>query len=336
MQRTSLLALISFIAIGILVLTVSGTSPEPKDSEGKMNINELRIELGDTLPEYLYPNYTAEQARMGEEIVKYGQARKEDGKMSKVVSIYYDCTHCHNLVQEDPVLTVSDPNARLGYAVENDLPFLQGSTLWGVVNRESWYNDDYYLKYGEWVEKARYNLKEAIQLCATQCAQGRPLKEWEMDAVIAYFNTIQITTEDIDLSLEDLASVSSDQDKLELLKSKYLTYSPATFHDVPEVLSEGYSTNPGDPGRGRQVYLHSCQHCHEPHGPSELVLDDSRLSLRLLKRNMHKQNQYSLYYLLRIGTYSVPGHKPYMPHYTLERMSDQQVEDLRSYIEQAS
>ncbi|RMF22347.1 MAG: cytochrome c, partial [Bacteroidetes bacterium] len=34
------------------------------------------------------------------------------------------------------------------------------------------------------------------------------------------------------------------------------------------------------------------------------------------------------------GTYAIPGHKPYMPHYPLERMSKQQVEDLRAYIEQ--
>jgi mono/diheme cytochrome c family protein len=301
------------------------------------SVNHLRQLWSDNLPDYLTKEYTSEQAISGEHIVKFGKASSPDGGNSKVVSIYYNCTDCHNLVREDPVLSIASPEDRLTFAVEHDLPFLQGTTLWGVVNRESWYNGDYSLKYGEYVEKARNNLQEAIQLCATQCAQGRPLEDWETDAVIAYLSTLQITLGDLNLSEEEysvLEGNESSENKLELLKSKYLNYSPATFTDVPSSLKEGYE-HTGDPGRGRQLYVASCQFCHRPNGPSELVLTDFRLSLKLLKRNLHRQNQYSLYYLLRVGTYSIPGHKPYMPHFTEERMSDQQVEDLRAYIEAA-
>lgn len=293
--------------------------------------------MGDSLPDYLTKSYSPSQEETGEDIIKLGKASLPDGGKSSVVSIYYNCTDCHNLVREDPDLTISDPEARLTYAVQHELPFLQATTLYGVVNRESWYNGDYDLKYGQYVEKARFDLREAIQLCATQCAQGRPLTDWEMEAVLAYFKTIQINTDDLNLSESEnsfLRGESSNEDKIALLKSKYLTYSPATFSTPPGSLKEGYDAS-GDPGRGRQLYVASCQHCHRPNGPSELVLDDSRLSLKLLKRNLHRKNQYSLYYLLRIGTYSVTGHKPYMPHYTLERMSNQQAEDLRSYIEEA-
>ena len=65
------------------------------------------------------------------------------------ISKYYVCTTCHNLEIEDPDLRVSDPETRLTFAKENDLPFLQGSTFKGIVNRESWYNDDYVKKYGD-------------------------------------------------------------------------------------------------------------------------------------------------------------------------------------------
>ena len=46
-----------------------------------------------------------------------------------------------------------------------------------------------------------------------------------------------------------------------------------------------------------------------------------------------KDSHFSLYQIIAYGTYAIPGHKPYMPHYPLERMSKQQVEDLRAYVE---
>ncbi len=57
------------------------------------------------------------------------------------------CTTCHNLEREDPDLRVSDPEARLPYVKKKGIPFLQGTTFRGIVNRESWYNDDYVRKY---------------------------------------------------------------------------------------------------------------------------------------------------------------------------------------------
>ena len=36
--------------------------------------------------------------------------------------------------------------------------------------------------------------------------------------------------------------------------------------------------------------------------------------------------------MVRHGTHPAPGHREYMPHYTKERMTDQQVEDLERYI----
>ena len=40
-----------------------------------------------------------------------------------------------------------------------------------------------------------------------------------------------------------------------------------------------------------------------------------------------------MYEVIRHGTYDVLGHQEYMPQYTLEKLSDQQIEDLRAYIE---
>ena len=43
-------------------------------------------------------------------------------------------------------------------------------------------------------------------------------------------------------------------------------------------------------------------------------------------------DQRSIYHVNRYGTKPMGGKKAYMPHYTLEKMSNQQLEDLRAYI----
>ena len=48
----------------------------------------------------------------------------------------------------------------------------RGTTFYGITNRETWYNDDYYKKYGDLVKPANENLVEAVQLCAMECSQG--------------------------------------------------------------------------------------------------------------------------------------------------------------------
>jgi len=87
-------------------------------------------------------------------------------------SKHFVCTSCHNVVKEDADLRYADPDARLAYVVKNGLPLLPGTTLYGVVNRKTFYNGDYEKKYGDLVRPARQNLREAIALCATECARA--------------------------------------------------------------------------------------------------------------------------------------------------------------------
>jgi len=284
--------------------------------------------------------YNEEQVRQGEEIVKYGRTTR-NGKRSKRVSKHYACTSCHNVEREDPVLWESNPDTRLDYVKKKGLPFLQGTTFKGIANRESWYNDDYVKKYGtDKIELAHGDLREATQLCAVECAQGRPMKMWEMDAVLAYYWSLQYTLADLDMSTEELDNFSEmiqenkTEESIKFLKSKYFQQSPANFFDSPPDKSVGYEGLQGDPVRGRDIYDLSCQHCHQPDGVSHYVMDNSKMTFRQLKRNITKDSHFSLYQIIAYGTYALPGHRPYMPHYPIERMSLQQVEDLRAYIEQ--
>jgi mono/diheme cytochrome c family protein len=303
-------------------------------------LSSVLIELGDKTPAHQI-DYTKEQELLGEELVKYGKTVGPKGKESKYISKHYVCTTCHNLQQEDPDLRKSDPEARLDYVKSKGIPFLQGSTFKGIVNRESWYNDDYVKKYGdEKIELAHKNLKESIQLCAIECSQGRPMEAWEIDAVLAYFWSLEFTLSDLNLSEEDYTRLNTDLGKddknpelIKWLKTFYLQSSPAHFYDAPNDKKIGYEGLVGDPSSGKDLYELSCLHCHKSGGVSHYILDDKQLSFVDIKSKLLKNSHFSLYQIIPYGTYAIPGHRPYMPHYPMERMNKQQVEDLRAYVE---
>ncbi|MEL6538680.1 MAG: c-type cytochrome [Bacteroidota bacterium] len=308
------------------------------------SVLDLLIQLGDTVAlRYQDVSTDPEIIERGREIIELGRTIGPNGRRSDFVSKFYNCTSCHNQVQEDPNLAKPNPDDRLEYAKENGLPFLQATTFHGILNRESWYNEDYYKKYGELVYAANHDVREAIQLCAQECAQGRAVEEWEVEAIMAYYRELAFRVSDIELTASErqtlergLGDPAQSQELIDLLKSKYLTYSPATFSEAPADKQKGYDGLRGDAENGELVYTLGCQNCHKPQGVSDVILDKSRFTLKKLKDNLAKGNLYSIYQVIRYGTHPEPGHRPYMPHYTLERMSHQQVEDLRAFIEKGA
>ncbi len=283
--------------------------------------------------------YTAEEIQRGYEIVNEGQTTSPKGKLSARQSKFFTCNHCHNMVKEDPDLANPHPESRLEFAVQNDLPFLQGTTMYGVANRGSWYNGDYYKKYGEAVYAAQDDLKEAVQLCAKECAQGRTLKNWELRYVMAYLWSIELKMGDLALTNKEIAQLEAARsgDKKEMaaaasmLTSKY-TASPATFGDAYQSQQAAFKLE-GDKDNGKNIYERSCKHCHAPEtGVTHFIIDDEPTTFQMLDRRSDGFTRYSLYQISRYGTKPVLGYKPYMPHYTMERMSDQQMADLHAYI----
>lgn len=278
-------------------------------------------------------------AEVGEQLFLTGFANNPNGKKVKKQSRHFVCTSCHNIKREDPNLAIADPQARLEYAKENNLPFLQGTTMYGAVNRTSFYNGDYYKKYGKLVDKARNNIREAIQLCAVECAQGRRLKTWEVESILAYLWTLELTLEDLQLSEKDHQKISKAIDEgvknealISKIKSSYLAGSPATFIAPPTDRKIGTPNLKGNPENGKLIYDLSCKHCHENERYSFFKLDDSPLSFEHLNKHIGAFSRYSIYQVTRWGTPPIPGKRAYMPQYTKERMSEQQLEDLRAYI----
>jgi mono/diheme cytochrome c family protein len=297
-------------------------------------VYDVLFDLGVMKPAH-FIEQMATLSKQGEELIKIGRTTDPNGKQGKFISKFYTCTSCHNLVREDPDLRIVDQESRLSYAIEKNIAYLQGSTFWGMVNRETWYNDDYVLKYGDLVRKAEHSLEESIQLCAQVCSQGRPLEDWEMKSILSYLWSLQLDMDDLNMDVEELKSLNTltNDSKVQLIKSKYLNKSPATFVDPPADKHMGYGLV-GNPDRGKAIFELGCQHCHRPNGESDVVFEKNALTLNWLSRHMYDDGDKSIYEIVRKGTYAASGHKEYMPHYTLEKMSHQQVEDLRAYIQQ--
>lgn len=301
---------------------------------------EIYEKLGETVPNqpnWALPGVSAEK---GKALVLKGKTEGPNGRTTSRQSKHYVCTSCHNVAKEDPDLTVSDPQARLMYVQGKGLPFLQGTTLYGAINRTSFYNGDYEKKYGDLVKKARNDIREAIHLCAVECSQGRALEDWEMESVMAYLWTIGLKVKDLKLSEQEMDAVEKAVQKdidaeaaVSMLQSKYLQGSPATFVDPPNNRKEGYPEVVGRPENGKIIYDLSCLHCHEGQRYAFFNLDGSKYSFRFLEKHFNKYTRYSVYQVSRYGTSPIPGKHTYMPNYTLEKMSHQQMEDLKAYIE---
>lgn len=300
-------------------------------------LSDLLLEYGDKKQTHYRENPSAELIERGKSLVYNGRAIGPDGRMGPFISKYFACTSCHNQVQEDPIITQFDPQARLEYAAENNLKFLPATTFWGIYNRESWYNDDYVLKYGDLVTAASKSLEESTQLCAKVCSSGRYLEDWELEAILAYYESIQLTVDDLNLTEDDINYLNSDesnQDKLARIKSKYALKSPATFPKNPDNKIEGYAGLIGDPTNGKKIYELSCQACHQDGGVSPILLDDAKVTFKKFNNNLDKNGLWNLYDIIVHGTYADKGKPRYMPHYPEERLSPQQIEDLRAYVVQ--
>ncbi len=330
-------AIAAFVCV---FLSLNLTWKKTTSTTADMTVEKMLVKLGESPAPHL-PNMEVEGASVerGRDIVTKGKTNSPSGGESKRVSKHFVCTSCHNIERDEPDLSKTEPEARLAFTKEKGLPYLQGSALYGVFDRRSFYNGDYDKKYGDLVKAARHDLRQAIHLCATECAQGRPMEDWEMESVVAYFQTIGLKISDLGLSEKELqkieAATEGNGDKkaaANLVKSQYLDGFPATFLDPPQDRAAGFSST-GDIEKGKMLYERSCLHCHDDKRYSFFNLDNSKLSFEFLNQHFPRYDRYSVYQVARYGTPPIPWKRAYMPHYTKEKMSEQMLEDLRAYIE---
>jgi len=298
------------------------------------------LSLGDEKLLHSMPSFDEEKAKLGYELITSGRTLYK-GKKSKLISKHFVCTDCHNLTKEFRNVGSESTDDRLSYAINNGLNFLPASTFWGIYNRTSFYNGDYVDKYGEMALDSRDTLENAVQLCAKYCSSGRSLKEWELEAIMHYYKKNELQLSDLNLTKNSKSQLKNNenlnlQEKIDLIKSlkgNYRQSYSATFLGaMPENLRK-YGEN-GNVENGEAIYDRSCLHCHAYKRVTYLSLNKSRLTARMFWRNRKNYSDKSLYQIIRWGTHAKAARKQYMPRFTKEKMSDEQLNDLVAYIKQ--
>jgi len=328
--------LIPLVIFGLILVNKPESTPVPISER---TVSSVLAELGennrDKQPDFTMQGVSAEKGR---ELVIDGFTTS-NGKKTKKQSKHFKCISCHNVVKEDIDLADPNPQSRLEYTNDLGVPFLQGTTLYGAVNRSTYYNGDYDKKYGDLVKPARNDIRGAIQLCAVECAQGRELKDWEIESILAYLWFLELKMTDLIFTPDELrevvataASTEERAKKADLIKSKFASKADAHFEYPPDDRKKGYVGVVGNADNGKLIYENSCLYCHENRKYSFLHLDNSKLSFKSLHRKAGSYHGHSIYQVTRWGVPSKSGKSSYMPQYPIEKMSNQQLEDLRAYI----
>lgn len=326
-----------FLLLGAFLLsgrTTNSIHTEYKKLVADWSVEDVLLKLGEDKPLHYIASLNKDSVQMGYELITTGKI--STGK-NKLQSKYFVCTDCHNLVPEVYNLADESPTARIKYGMEKDIPFLPASSFYGMYNKTSWYNGDYALKYGELVAPTRDTLVNAIQLCATQCSQGRLLDDWEIRSILHYFKSIAIQVKDLTITEKDMDLLAyyvaqGDKKGLELIHSLYNEKNDASFDDVKVPEIHDYKPNVEN---GAYIFNNGCLHCHGlGNNVTNFEFDDDKLTMQFLESQVTKYNHFSVPYLVRKGTYAVAGKKAYMPQYPLEKMSREQLVDLLAYISQ--
>jgi mono/diheme cytochrome c family protein len=331
----------AMMTVGILATAGFGMMsllPAEMPVSGDTPIAELLISLGDAPQKHFIQDVDPKKVAMGEEIVLKGNTTLPNGTRSKKVSEFFVCTDCHNIGPEAPNALENDPDVRLRFAMEKSIPYLPGSTFWGMVNRTGWFNGDHIKKYGDLVKPANHDLHNAVQLCSRECSSGRYLEEWELEAVMHYITTLQLKVSDLALTADELGMVKSGADKaaaIALVKSKYLDAVPATFFE-PLPLETRTMGVKGDVAKGKFIYERSCMHCHKENGVTKTIFgtEKGQKDATWLMSYLPKNNGGSIYWICRKGTPPKTRTPQYMPIYSNEKLTDSQIEDLVAYVKQ--
>ena len=276
----------------------------------------------------------------GRSLVENGYAIRKGGKSSKIAKI--PCAACHTQQADYHNLRNFDPEAKLRYADTANMPFLPGSTMYGMVNRAMFFNNDLMKHYkgpkADMLPRAHYNLREAISTCNQVFAGGRKLKDWEQEAILMHLWTKELKMGELNLSEEHMKKVKyavknnhSNARAVNLLRLYYPEVYPAHLSGpadeierrmVSPVVSNFYI--------GRILYERSCLHCHENKKYSKFKLDYKQKTFKKLRKNFEGNPNCSIYEAHRVG----PGQKwKGDPFYTEEHLTNAQLKDLRYFIQ---
>lgn len=353
MKNAIYTAIFSFVAVGSWFTMSSNNEPSTPETEttpdGDFIVDEntslwkVMTKLGKIKTNPLDSNVRF-SADKGKELLDRGFTTDFNGKVTPKLNKRLTCSACHAHRPEHFSAVTIDPKQRLLYSDSMHTPFLPGAPLYGVVNRISFFNDDFQTMYrGEYASKFKKahleGLRAAIRVCNETYGQGRKMEDWEVESILAYFWSTELRLGDLKLDPMDMAkvelAVKTDKDNaraVNILRRYYQEVYPSHL-SAPLAPEARRKTSPmlNSFTNGWRVYRWSCLHCHQDRRYSDFRLDINEASFKVLKKNFEEDSKYSIYDVIRYHPES-KGNATGMPLYTTERMSDQQIQDLRFFI----
>ena len=307
----------------------------------------------------------------GKEIFLSGSVRNSPAGTgpSKPVSKYFVCAKCHNHEREDPVLPVQDPEARFEWIERTGekIFMLQGVTLWGGVNRTTFYTGDFSKYHDLCVPKGKEvfpwlpcgpvfgwcmpgcrtmdpdTLVDATQVCSHYCSVGRYLKTWELAALLAFFWDQEIKLEDLDLQpqtraevLEVLTATAPDPVAAKRLRGElagaYSNTAGNTFRGLPKLASDA------EPGKPVVEYPDGSKFAGDFQRGAKLwklscghCHEAKERPLTREKAERFSKNVEQFQIMIANGTRH--SFRRYMPNFTLERLSRRQSTDILAFLQ---
>lgn len=279
----------------------------------------------------------------GKQLISRGVSVDFKGKKTNQTSPKLTCIACHTIVPEHQFPATIDPTQRLAFADSLNLPFLPGPPFYGLVNRVAFFNQDYQKKFQHknqaLLKTGHHDIRGAMQACNQIYAKGRVLDNWEIESMLAYLWTLELKVGDLSIPDSLLAilqaSITQKIDNnrtLTVLEQYYSATYPATLN-APLLVDERKRTSPviNDFNNGMKIYKLSCLYCHQNGRYTHLNLDSGEKSFEYLKKHFDDSSVHSMYDAHRYHPKS-KANKATPPHYTAERMSDQQLQDVRFFI----
>jgi mono/diheme cytochrome c family protein len=277
----------------------------------------------------------------GRQLVHQGYVNDHIGRGKRIAGKLY-CAACHSSQHESNKIKELDPQIRLEYADSLRQPFLPGPPLVGMINRIFFFNDDFQKKYEgkhkQLFKDGHNNLRRAIQACNQSFADGRELEKWEVESILLYLWSLELKMGDLHLKEEDLEKVNfslehneSNARAVNILRTYYFEVYPATL-TLPMQLEARKRISPilNNFNNGRRLYKQSCLHCHQGKRLSSFGLDEDKKTFLYLKKHFDDStSQHSIYNALR---YRQNRKGDQLPHFTAQRLSDKQLQDLRFFI----
>lgn len=363
--------LVLVLAVGLLAPAVAAATPGLDALLGGSGRATLQAELKTLVfadgKTYSWQDYSD----WGKEIFLRGRVATPPAGPgpSKPVSKYFTCVRCHNSEREDPVLPVQDPEARFAWIERTGAKIfmLQGATLWGAVNRRTFYAGDYSKYHDLCVPQGEElssrlpcgpvfgfclpgcrtmdpdSLVDANQVCSNYCSVGRFLKTWELYALMVFLWDREIQLEDLDLAPQTRAEAravltaaapdSGDAKRLrELLAGAFSSKANNTFLGLPTL------TGDSAPGRPVVEYTDGSKFTGDFRRGANLwklscghCHEPAERPLTREKAGRFSKDAREFHTMIAKGTRH--SFRRYMPNFTRERLSRGQSADILAFLQ---